>query len=143
MRGGALPILTWALILSVSGTLNAIWTGDLIQIGTFAAAVFAELVLFVALIVRNPVAIRRGEPARVLGAEAIPTASFGAAFTAIGCGTLLFGLAFGHFLVYLGAGMIVAGLGKLAVERHAQRRAIGSAQAGTGQTTPPPPGGTR
>lgn len=122
MRGGALPLLCWALLLTVTGTLNAIWTGDLIQTGTFAAAVFAILTTAIVLIVRSPEAARKGEPARRTRPEPIPTTSAAAAFTAVGVGMLVFGFAFGHFPIYFGAGMIVVGLGRLAIELRAQRR---------------------
>lgn len=124
MRGGALPILAWALLLSTSGVLNAIWTGDTIQIGTFAAAVLAILLMATALIVRSREAARRGPPSPPTQPEPVTHTSFGTMIAAVGVGALLFGLVFGHFIVYFGAGMIVAGLGRLAVELRAQRRAM-------------------
>jgi hypothetical protein len=124
VRGGAIPLLCWAALLTVTGTLNAIWTGDWIQSATFAAAVLAITVTAAGLIVGAPEAARRGEPTRPTGPEAIPTGSFAAMFTAVGLGMLVFGLVFGHFPIYFGAGMIVAGLGRLAIELRAQRRAV-------------------
>ena len=111
MRGGALPLLFWASLLSVAGIINAIWTGDAIQIGTFAAAVLAVLIVALALRLRSPVAFRRGAPERNTGWEPVPHTSFAAVFTAVGLGVLLFGFVFGHFLVYLGAAIIIVGLG--------------------------------
>ncbi|HEX3802030.1 MAG TPA: hypothetical protein VHV75_04240 [Solirubrobacteraceae bacterium] len=115
MRSGALPLLCWALLLALAGTLNAIWAGISIQTATFGAAVIAILVTASAILARPP----------HRGVEAIPRASFAAAFTAIGLAVLLFGLTFGHFLIYFGAGMIAVGLGGLARELQAQRRAGG------------------
>ena len=115
MRGGAIPLLFWALLLALSGTLNAIWAGITIQTATFGAAVIATLVTAAALLARP----------RRRGAEAVPRASFAAAFTAVGLAVLLFGLTFGHFLIYFGAGMILVGLGGLLRELRAQRRAGG------------------
>ena len=43
MRGGALPLLAWATLLIVLMVLNWIWTGDAIQVGTFAFAVAVVL----------------------------------------------------------------------------------------------------
>jgi hypothetical protein len=124
VRGGAIPLMCWAVLLTVTGTLNAVWTGDLIQMGTFTAAVLAISLTAISFIVRAPEAAKRGEPGPRTASEAIPTGSFASAFTAVGLGVLLFGLVFGHFPIYLGAGMIVTGLGRLALELRAQRRAV-------------------
>lgn len=124
MRGGAIPLLCWAALLTVTGTLNAIWTDDWIQSATFAAAVLAITIAAAVLIIRAPEAVHPGEPTPQTRPEAIPTVSFAAAFTAIGLGMLLFGLVFGHFPIYFGAGMIVVGLVRLLTELRAQRRAV-------------------
>jgi hypothetical protein len=120
MKGG-LAVLIWALLLLSSGVLNAIWAGRALQIGMFAAALFAVCAVAVAVMLRL-----RGRSAteRSAAPQALPTASFAAMFTAIGLGVLVFGLVFGHFPIYLGAGMIVIGLGRLGFEWHAQHRAL-------------------
>jgi uncharacterized membrane protein YfcA len=123
MRGGALPILAWGLILAISGATNAVWTGDSIQIGTFAAAVVATLLTAAVLIARSHQAAHRGEPTAPSRPEPVTHTSFGTVIAAVGVGTVLFGLVFGHFIVYFGAGLIAVGLGRLAVELHHQRRA--------------------
>ncbi len=38
-------------------------------------------------------------------------------------GCFLFGFAFGHFPIYFGAGLLIAALGRLALEMRAERRA--------------------
>jgi hypothetical protein len=124
MTGGARPLLIWVLLLSAAGILNAIWTGDLIQIATFAAAVVAVLTLITFQVIANPDAIKRGEPGG-RGREALVHGSFAAAFTAVGFATFAFGFVFGHFFVYCGAGMVLAGLGRLVGEWRAQRTAQG------------------
>jgi uncharacterized membrane protein YfcA len=127
MRGGALPLLAWALLLALSGMLNAIWTGDTIQSATFGAAVLAILVVVAGLTLRSRESIRRGEPSPRTRAEAIPRASTSVVVMAVGLAALLFGLTFGHFPIYLGAAMILAGLGRLMLELRAQRHAVRAA----------------
>ena len=124
MRGGALPILTWALILAISGATNAVWTGDAIQIETFAAAVLAILITGAVLILRSREAVQRGEPSPPSQPEPVTRTSFGTMLAAVGVGAILFGLVFGHFIIYFGAGLIAIGLGRLLVELHHQRRAM-------------------
>lgn len=112
MTGGTRPMLFWALLLSLSGLLNAIWAGISVQTATFGAAVLAIVVTAAGILTRRA---RRGP-------EPITHASFGTMIAAVGVGTLLFGFVFGHFIIYFGAGLIVAGLGRLGLELLAQRR---------------------
>lgn len=122
MRGGALPILFWALLLAASGATNAIWTHDWIQSATFGTAVIAILLIAGSLIVRSREAARRGEPSPPSRPEAVTHTSYATMIVAVGLAAFLFGFTFGHFMVYLGAGMMAAGLGRLAVELYHQRR---------------------
>ena len=124
MRGGALPLMFWATLLALFGIMNAIWTADTIQVATFAAGVLAVASLAGALALRSRDALRRGEPPPSDAPEAIPRASSAAVLVALGLGMLVFGFAFGHFPIYLGSGVILAGLGRLWVEKRAQRRAL-------------------
>jgi high-affinity Fe2+/Pb2+ permease len=57
-----------------------------------------------------------GEP------EAVPTASLGALLVAVAVGSIVFGLAFGRFLVYFGAGLLIVSLGMVVRELLAERR---------------------
>jgi hypothetical protein len=125
MTGGARPLLIWVLLLTLMGALNAIWTGDLIEIATFAAAVFAQLTLITFLVIANPAAVRSGAPTAPVDGrrEVLVRGSFAAAFTAIGFATFVFGFVLGHALIYMGAGMALAGSGRLVGEWRAQRQA--------------------
>ena len=114
MNGGARPMLVWALLLSLSGLLNLVWAGVSVQTATFSAAVLAIVVTAVGILIR-----RAGR-----GPEPVTHASFGTMIAAVGVGALLFGLVFGHFIIYFGSGLIVAGLGRLLLELRAQRRAM-------------------
>lgn len=114
MRDGARPLLFWALLLTATATLNAIWAGISIQTATFGAAILVIVVVALAVLVRP----------RHSGPEPVTQASFAAMIVAVGFAALLFGLTFGHFLIYFGAGLMVAGIGRLLVELHHQRRAM-------------------
>ncbi len=114
MTGGARPMLVWALLLALSGVLNLIWTGGSVQTATFGAAVLAVVLTATGIVMRRA---RRGP-------EPVTHTSFGTMIAAVGVGALLFGLVFGHFIIYFGAGLIVAGLCRLLLELRAQRRAV-------------------
>lgn len=123
MRGGAIAIFAWAAILALLGAINWIWSGRAIQVATFGFAVLAVLALGGALALASPEALRRGQPERSRGPEAVPSASLGAVLLALGFGSLVFGLAFGHFLIYFGIAVMLLAAGRLIAELRAQRRA--------------------
>lgn len=125
MRGGAIPLLVWGFILVVLYALNVIWTGkglDAAMAGVAVAATFGTALAFIALRPRE--ALRKGEPSPSEEPRAIVSASYGSVLLAVGVGSLVYGFAFGHFLVYFGAGLIVVSVGIIAREKHAQRRAL-------------------
>jgi len=124
MRGGALPLVFWAMLLSTAGALNAVWTGDDIQIAMFGAAVLLTLVTAAVLIARRREALHTGEPTRPSKPEPVTHTSFGVVIAAVGFGAFMFGFTFGHFFIYFGIGLMVAGLGRLALELLHQRRAM-------------------
>jgi len=105
--------LAWALLLAVFGTINAIWTHDGIQVAEFGFAVLVILCLAVGLWLRGR---ERAGPA------ALRSASLAAAVAGLGVASIVFGLAFGHFPMYFGAGLLLAALGRLAFELRSQRR---------------------
>lgn len=123
MRGGALPLLLWSLLLAASGATNAVWTGDDIQIGMFGGAVLATVLTAAVLIARSREAARRGEPSPPTEPEPVTHSSFAVVIIAVGLAALLFGFSFGHFVIYFGAGLMLAGLGRLTLELIHQRRA--------------------
>jgi hypothetical protein len=125
MRGGALPVIVWGCLLGALMATNAIWTGDTIQIGDYAYAMLTivTIVLALALTSRRR-ALRRGAPERDERPEAVPDISFGAALAAVGFAALIFGLAFGHFFIYFGAGLMVLGLARVGAELRSQRRTV-------------------
>ena len=125
MRGGAIPLLVWGVILTVLYALNVVWTGKGLDAVMGGFAVAATVGCAFALIALRPgEALRRGEPPPSPEPRAVPTASYGAVLLAVGAGSLVYGFAFGHFFVYFGAGLIVVSLGILAREGYSERRAL-------------------
>jgi hypothetical protein len=122
MRGGARPVLIWLGILTASGVLDAIWTGDLVQIGMVVIAVGLVSAVVIGVIIANPDALRRGEPGP-RGTETIIGSSFAAFFLAFGFAVFVFGWTFGKFPIFVGAGMMILGIGRLIGEWRAQRQA--------------------
>ena len=123
MRGGAIPLLAWGALLIVMAVINWIWTADAIQVGTFAFAAGVVLAAGGLLaLVSGATAVRRGSPETSLEPEAVPSASLGAVLAGLSVAMILFGFAFGRFPIYFGAAMLLASLGRIAIEIHRQRR---------------------
>lgn len=125
MRGGAIPLLVWGLILAVLYALIFVWTGKGLHAALAAAALvatFGTAFAFVALRPRE--ALKKGEPPASEEPRAVASASYGAVLLGLGITALVYGLVFGQFLVYFGAGLIVVAIGVLTRENYAQRRAL-------------------
>jgi hypothetical protein len=121
VRGGAIPLLAWGTLLVVLLIINWIWTGDAIQVGSFA---FAALVIYGAgllLWLASREALRRGPPPPRGEPEALPESSLGAVLIGFSVGCILFGLAWGRFLIYFGAGLLLLSLGRLVLELRSER----------------------
>jgi hypothetical protein len=128
MRGGAIPLLVWALLLIVLAAINGIWTGDAVQGGTFAFAIVVIAGSAVVLVLRYPSALRRGPPEPRTDPEAIPDRSVGAVAAGLSIASILFGFVFGRFFILFGLGTLVLSLGRIAVELWAERRSEREAQ---------------
>lgn len=123
MRGGSIPLLVWGTLIAALLALNLVWTGDDIQAGAFAFALVTVWGTAAAFAVRSRrESLKRGAPRPTPGTETIPTASLGAVLVAVALASLVYGFAFGRFLVYFGAGLLILSLGLLIHERRAQRR---------------------
>jgi membrane protein implicated in regulation of membrane protease activity len=124
MRGGAIPLLAWALLLCLLLAGNWVWTGDAVQVASFAFAVLAVVTFALGFTARDRAAARRGPPSPPArpSPEALPSFSVAPVGIAVGLAAVLFGLAFGHFSIYFGCGLLAASLGRLAVELRAARR---------------------
>jgi hypothetical protein len=123
MRGGAIPVLAWGCILGVLFAGNWVWTGDPTQVGEFGFAVGLVLLCGVSLSLVNRSAVRRGPPPQPPPerTEQIPELSYGAFGAALALAAIVFGLAFGHFLIYFGAGLFALSIGRVVAELRAAR----------------------
>ncbi|MBV8946712.1 MAG: hypothetical protein JO286_04630 [Solirubrobacterales bacterium] len=121
MRGGAIPILTWGTILLVLAVGNWVWNGKAVGSGAASAAVLIVYTFGAAVWLARREAIRRGPPRRRTEDEAVPQASVAAMVIGLSAGCALFGLAWAKFLLYFGIAMFVLGVGRLIVERRAER----------------------
>ena len=122
MRGGAIPLFAWGTGLLVLLIINAIWTGDSIQIEMFAYGVSAVYLTALVLFIRNPEALRRGPPGRQSDPETVPRVSLAAMTLGLAIGAMMFGVVFGKFLVFIGAGVWLLAAGRLVVEVRAEAR---------------------
>ena len=121
MRGGAIPLLAWATGLMVLLAINWIWTGDAIQVGTFALAAGIVYVAAGLLALAYRQALRPGPPEPHHDPEAVPQYSLAAPIAGLSVGCMLFGVVWARFLVFFGAGILLVSLGRLALELRAQR----------------------
>jgi hypothetical protein len=133
MRGGAIPVFAWGTLLLVLFIGNWIWDAKDVNA---AEAAFAALVVYAAgvglwLSARRD-ALRRGPPPARAEIEASPSMSVGAVLAGLAVAAILFGLVWAQFLVFFGAGLLVAALGRLWIELRAEqrsRRAVQERQA--------------
>ncbi len=122
MRGGALPLFAWGTLLVVLLALNWIWTGDAIQVGTFAYAALSVLGAGGLLVAASRQALKRGPPEPRSEPEGIPAGSLGTVAAALSVAAMIFGLAFGRFLVFFGAAMLALSLARITLELRSERR---------------------
>jgi multisubunit Na+/H+ antiporter MnhC subunit len=121
VRGGAIPLLAWGMVLLILGAINWIWTGDAIQVGTFGFAVLAVWAgagLLIVLAGRR--ALRRGPPEPDPRPQSVPQGSLGAVLAALSVSSIVFGFVFGTFLIYFGAGLLLISIGRLTIERRSE-----------------------
>jgi hypothetical protein len=121
MRGGAIPLLAWGTILLVLAVGNWIWNDR--SVGGAAATAAALIVYAFGAIVwlTRRESIRRGPPERDGEPEAVPQDSLASVVVGLSIGCILFGLTWAKFLVYFGAGMLALSLGRVVLERRAER----------------------
>lgn len=120
MRGGAIPLLAWGSLLVVLLAINWIWTGDAIQIGSFAFAALAVYAGAGLLALTGRSALRRGPPPVTSEPETVPEASLAAVLAGLSGACILFGIVWAGFLIYFGAGVLVLSLGRLVLELRAE-----------------------
>jgi hypothetical protein len=120
VRGGAIPLLAWGTLLVVLLIGNWIWTGDAVQVGSFALAAAMVYALAVLLVAWNRQALKTGPPPPEQEAEVVPEASLAAVLVGLSLACIGFGLVWAGFLIYFGAGVLVLSLGRLVFELRAE-----------------------
>lgn len=122
--------------MSRPGVAMLVWAAMLGVLGGVLWAVFVEVdllsVLMPAFAIGGTVAIaaissaraRRRAPRDVLVGEPSPDLSWSSVLVAIGVSVALVGLEVGTFLVFIGAGLALLGVGGLVREWRAERRAV-------------------
>jgi hypothetical protein len=134
VRGGAIPILAWGTILLVLAIGNWVWDAKPVNGAAATAAVAIIYGFGVAVWLARGEAIRRGPPEPRTEVENVPAASVSAMVIGLSVGCALFGLVWARFLLYFGIAMLVASVGRLAVElraeRASRRQVLGDGEAG-------------
>lgn len=136
MRAGAIPLLAWSGLIGALFVIHLLMTGaavgDPIDTAVFGFAVGIILGCAIAGVAEDRDAVRSGPPEPDTGVEALPAASLGALVVAVAVVACGFGLVFGSFLVFISAGLFVAGVFVLARELAGERRARRGRERGGG-----------
>jgi hypothetical protein len=114
-RGPAIALLAWAGMLAALAGMLWIWVPELLVVALLGGAAIATAALGVL------VALRR--PPRDGRIEVVPDLSLATALVALAAAAMLLGAEAGVWLVLIGAGMLVFGMGALTRELAAERRA--------------------
>ena len=131
MRGGAIPLLAWGTILLLLYIGNWIWDATGVNPAVSALAVLVIYAGAVALTLRaGRRAIRRGPPEPIARIRAEPRASSGAALAAFAFASIVFGFTFGSFAIFFGAGLLVIAIGRIVVEKRAERASVAASEEG-------------
>jgi hypothetical protein len=120
VRGGAIPLLAWATLLIVLMLGNWIWTGDSVQVGSFALAAGLVYALAVVLVAWNRQALKTGPPPPEDEPQVVPETSLAAVLVGLSIACIGFGIVWAGFLIYFGAGVLVLSLGRLVLELRAE-----------------------
>lgn len=114
MRGDAVAVLVWALWLGVLASVLAVWTDDPLPPGLLGISAVAAVVLGLGLAARQPARNR---------SRRVPDLSLSVLILVVGMVLLLNALLLGAWLAYVGATALIAGVGGVARELLAARRA--------------------
>ncbi len=115
MSRAAVPLLGYAALIGIGAAGLWVWSPDHLP-----AALLGGGAVVIAVIA-GAVAVRAGEEPVV---RPIPDLSFAIVAIAFGLCTMLVGAYLGLYLVLIGGGVLLAGVGGLARELRAERRAL-------------------
>jgi hypothetical protein len=133
VRGGAIPLAVWGLLLLILLSINWIWEGTGIHVALFGYAVLTVLIAVAALWLMSRQALRKGPPQHRSREEALPGISFACAGIGLSAGAILYGAVFGTFLVFIGGGVLVFSAGRLALELIWQARTLNAVRRRQGR----------
>jgi hypothetical protein len=126
MRGGAIPLLVWALLNLILLVIDWIWQGTQIGVAlTGYTVLIVNLFAFVYWLM-NRAAVRKGEPTHDGEPQALPRISLPAALIGISVGVILYGVVFGKFMVFIGIALLALALGGVGRELIWQQRTLSS-----------------
>jgi heme A synthase len=115
-------LLGWSALIGTWTVMLGIWSGDEVPVALFGAATLTMATLGVAVLVLGRRRSAPEESERVGEVRAVPDLSLGTFALAAGLTAMALGAVFGLFMVLMGAGLALAGAGRLASERRAERR---------------------
>jgi len=137
VRGGAIPLLAWATLLVILMAANWIWTGDSVQVGSFALAAGLVYALAAWLVAWDRQALKMGPPPPDDEPEAVSEASLAAVVVGLSIACIGFGLVWAGFLIYFGAGVLALALGRLVLELRAELAARDALKPNDAMQEPP------
>jgi peptidoglycan/LPS O-acetylase OafA/YrhL len=124
MRGGALVVLGWSVLLGALFLAHWLYAGEPTQIAITGASLGVIVLWGIAAGLAHRETIRRGPPPPRPSVQAIPDFSFAAASIGFSLASIGFGFVWGRFLTYFGAGLLVISLVRLAIELRSERRTL-------------------
>ena len=123
MRAAAKPLLGYALLIGAAAAVQWVWSPYRLPSALLGGAAVVMALVAAAL-------AARGGGDREAGPRPIPETSFAVVAIAFALCTMLVGAYLGLYLILVGGGVLLLGLGGLARERRAERRALRSTADG-------------
>jgi hypothetical protein len=123
MRGGAIIFFIWGTVNLVLLAIGWIWSNKStgIHVGMSGFAVLSIYVWGALLVLMRREALRKGAPEYRGDPQPLPRISLSAAGVGLSAGLIAFGIVFGQFLVYIGAGLLLLSFGRMVQELRWQR----------------------
>jgi amino acid transporter len=126
VRRAAIPLVVWAVLLTCAAVALWIYSHSWLNATLITGAAVLTYLIALGFVIRHrrmpDASEARAHPE--LAVRAVPDLSFGSALIGIAIATMVFGVEFGLFLVYIGAGLLLLGVVILAIEVRGERRAL-------------------
>ena len=115
-------LLAWAALIGAWTVMLWIWSSDAVPVALFGGATLTMAAIGSAALLLGRRRSTPGETEAVGEVRAVPDLSLGTFALAAGVTAMALGAVFGLFMVLIGAGLALAGAGRLTTERQAERR---------------------